>query len=116
MPHPGLPSPAFVIVDAENNATVSFNMWEQWADGRVVALGIGAVGRAPLPPGAIVLGGRPTLPYAQWVGWIARSVATFGTPAQRPPLPPSNFPIVGVDRKATIPFFNWLRYVDGLLS
>lgn len=116
MARPGLPSAGFVLVDAENNATIAFNEWESWVDGRVIGLGIGVGAREPLPPGAIVLGGRPVVPYAKWLAWVNRSVAGFGTPAKRPPLPPSNFALVGVDRKATIPFFVWLQYVDRLLS
>lgn len=110
-----LPLP-FVLVDLVNNATVPFNEWESWADGQVIALGISATARAPLPPGAIIIGGRATLPYGLWLGWIDRSVAGFGAPAKRPPLPPSNLALVGVDRKATIPFATWLQYVDGLLG
>lgn len=116
MARPGLPNGLFVLVDGENNAVVPFNEWESWVDGQVVALGIGSGAREPLPPGAIVLAARPTLPYAKWLRWVDRSVAGFGSPTKRPPLPPSNFPVIGVDRKATIPFFVWLGYVDRLLS
>jgi hypothetical protein len=116
MAHPSLPTPGDVLVDEENNATVPFNEWEGWVDGRVVALAIGIGRRAPLPPGAIILARRPTLPYAMWLDWVNRSILGFGAVPLRPPLPPSNFSIVGVDRKATIPFFVWLMYVDRLLS
>lgn len=116
MSKPSLPTMGDVLTDVENNATVSFNMWEGWADGRVETLAIGVGRRAPLPPGAIIMAARATLPYALWLGWIDRSAASFGSLAKRPPLPPSNFALVGVDRKATIPFFSWLRYVDQLLT
>lgn len=116
MTRPALPSAQFVLIDTENNATVSFNIWEGWVDGRIVALGLGATNHPPLPPGAIIVDRRPSIPYAAWLAWVNRSVATFGTPTKRPPLPPSNFPLVGVDKKATIPFFVWLSYVDRLLS
>jgi hypothetical protein len=116
MAHPSLPTLGDVLIEAENNATVPFNEWEGWADGRVITLGIGVGTREPLPPGAIIVGSRPVVPYAKWLLWMNRSVATYGAPPKRPPLPPSNFPLIGVDRKATIPFFTWLKYVDGVLS
>lgn len=116
MARPSLPTMSDVLTDTENNATVSFNIWEQWADGLVISLGLSVGAREPLPPGAIIVGGRPTVAYAKWLVWVNKSVSTFGTPTQRPPLPPSNFALIGVDRKATIPFFSWLRYVDQLLA
>lgn len=112
----GLPQFGDVLVDAQGNATVSFNEWESWVDGLVISLGISVGMREPLPQNTIVEGGRPVVPYARWLGWVNNSVATFGSPPKRPPLPPSNFPIVGVDKKATIPFYIWLQYVDGLLA
>lgn len=116
MARPALPSGAFVLVDAEANATVPFNEWGSWVDGQVIALGIGASGRAGLPPGVIIVGGRAALPYGLWLGWIDRSLATYGAPPKRPPLPPSNLALIGSDRKATIPFAAWLQYVDKLLG
>lgn len=116
MTRPALPTSVFVLVDAENNATVSFNEWEGWVDGQVETLAIGVGKRAVLPPGVIMLAARATLPYAQWLGYVDRSAATFGTPTKRAPLPPSNLPLIGVDRKATLSFFMWLTYVDGLLG
>lgn len=116
MVRPSLPTGLFVLIDDENNATVSFNIWEQWADGRVVALGLGVTNHPPLPPGAIIVGQRATVPYAAWLGWVDRSVRGFGAPSQRASLPPFGLPLVGADKKATIPFYNWLRYVDGLLG
>jgi hypothetical protein len=116
MTRPALPSAAFPIIDAENNATVSFNEWEGFVDGQVIALGISTGRREPLPPGAIIMAAKPVTPYARWLGWVNRSAATFGTPTQRPPLPPSNVQLVGVDRKATIPFQTWLQYIDKLLG
>jgi hypothetical protein len=116
MTRPALPSSAFPIIDTENNATVSFNEWEGFVDGQVVSLGIGATGREPLPPGVIIMAAKPVIPYAKWLLWINRSVATFGTPTRRPPLPTSNVQLVGVDRKATIPFQTWLQYIDKLLG
>lgn len=113
---PSLPNASFVLVDAENNATIPFNEWEQWVDGKIITLAIGVGRRAPVPPGTIILAARPTLPYAQWLGYVDKSAATFGTPPKRPPLPPSNFALIGVDRKATIPFQTWLLYVDRLFS
>lgn len=116
MTRPSLPTMNDVLIDSENNATISFNQWEGWVDGRVMTLNIGVGKRAPLPPGAIMLAARATLPYAQWLGWIDKSAATYGTPNRRAPLPPSNFALIGVDRKSTIPFFTWLKYVDSLLA
>lgn len=116
MTRPALPSAAFPIIDAENNATVSFNEWEGFIDGQVMTLAIGIGKRAVLPPGVIIMAARPTLPWAQWLGWVDRSAKTFGTPTKRPPLPPLNIQFVGVDRKATIPFFTWLTYIDKLLG
>lgn len=116
MTRPALPTSVFPIIDLENNATVSFNEWEGFIDGQVMTLAIGAGKRAPLPPGVIIMAARPTLPWAQWLDWINRSAATFGTPTKRPPLPPSNFALVGIDRKATIPFQTWLQYIDKLLG
>jgi hypothetical protein len=113
---PALPSGQFVLVDGEASATVPFNQWCSWVDGRVIALAIGATGREPLTPGVIIEAGRPADPYGKWLRWIDRSVAGYGSPSKRPPLPPSNFPLIGVDRKATIPFGTWLLYVDGLLG
>jgi hypothetical protein len=113
---PALPSGVGVLIDAEANATVPFNQWESWVDSQVVSLGIGADGRAGLPPGAIIVGGRAVDPYSKWLGWIDRSLSSYGTPPKRAPLPPSNLAIVGPDRKATIPFAIWLQYVDGLLG
>jgi hypothetical protein len=112
---PALPI-QFVLIDGEANATIPFNQWESWVDGQVITLAIGASGRVGVPPGAIIVGGRATQPYGLWLGWIDRSVAGYGTPTKRPPLPPSNLALVGVDRKATIPFAVWLQYVDGLLG
>lgn len=113
---PSLPLAIFTLTDGENNATVAFNEWEQWADAKIVALAIGVGKRAPLPPDAIIIARRATIPYAAWLQWVDRSVRTYGTPPQRPPLPPSNLALVGVDRKCTIPFFSWLRYVDRVLN
>lgn len=113
---PALPSGAFVLIDGENNATVPFNEWESWVDGQMGALAIGATGQEPLPSGAIIVNGIATQPYGRWLGWINRSVAGYGSPSKRPPLPPSNLAMVGVDRKGTIPFLTWLQYVDQLLG
>ena len=113
---PSLPNAIFTLTDDENNATIAFNEWEQWVDARVVALGLSSGKRAVLPPGAIVVARRATIPYAGWLQWVDRSVRGFGAPTQRPPLPPSNLALVGVDKKCTIPFFSWLRYVDQLLG
>jgi hypothetical protein len=113
---PSLPTLGDVLADQENNATIPFNAWESWVDGLVVSLGIGVGAREPLPPNAIVIDGRPNVAYSKWLLWVNRSVATYGTPAKRPPLPPANFTILGSDRKATIPFFVWLQYVDRLLA
>lgn len=115
MTRPALPSAGFPLIDTENNASVSFNEWEGWVDGQVVVLGIGATGREPLPPGAIIMAAKPVIPYAKWLLWVDRSAATFGTPPKRPPLFISSA-LVGVDRKATIPFQTWLQYIDKLLS
>ena len=116
MARPSPPLASDTLVDQENNATVPFNAWEQFIDGRVASLSIGVGAREPLPPGAIVVNGVPAVAYAKWLTYINRSVATFGSPSQRPPLPPSNFPVLGVDRKPTIPFYSWIRYVDQLLA
>lgn len=116
MSRPALLSAVFPLIDVENNATISFNQWEGFIDDQVVTLAIGVGKRAPLPPGAIIIAARPTLPWAQWLGYVDRSAATFGTPTKRPPLPPSNVQFIGVDRKATIPFFMWLQYIDKLLG
>ncbi len=113
---PALPPSVFPLLDMENNATVAFNEWESWVDGRVISLAIGVGRREPLPPGAIIMAAKPVVPYAKWLGWIDRSAATFGTPPKRPPLPPSNFALIGIDRKATIPFQTWLLYIDKLLA
>lgn len=113
---PALPTALFVLTDDENNATVSFNIWEQWVDGRVVTLALGSSSHPPLPPGPIIVARQPTIPYAAWLAWVDRSVRSYGTVSLRPPLPPSNLALVGADRKTTIPFFTWLRYVDKLLS
>src|ERR1700676_5357313 len=116
MARPSLPTLGDVLIDAENNATVPFNQWEGWVDGRVVALAIGVGQREPLPPGAIIMAAKPVVPFAKWLQYINRSAATFGTPTKRPPLPPSNFALVGIDRKSTIPFWTWLSYVGVLLN
>lgn len=116
MTKPSLPTMLFVVTDDENNATVSFNIWEQWADARVVTLGLGTSQHPPLPPGSIIVGQRATISYAAWLQWVDRAVKAFGTPGLRPPLPPPGLALVGADKKTTIPFFSWLRYVDGLLS
>lgn len=116
MTRPALPTALFTLVDADNNATVSFNEWEGWVDGQVETLAIGVGKRAPLPPGVIMLAARATLPYAQWLQYINRSAATYGTPTKRPPLPDGSMVLIGVDNKTTIPFFTWLKYVDQLLA
>jgi hypothetical protein len=116
MSRPSLPTAGDALVDQKGNATIPFNAWEEWADGRVITLGIGVGARQPIPPFGIVVKGLAVVPYYQWLAYINRSVATFGSPSQRASLPPSNFPILGVDRKATIPFYSWLRYVDQLLA
>lgn len=116
MTRPALPVAGNALVDPEGQATVPFNSWEQWIDGLVISLSIGVGAREPLPPGVIIVSGRPVVAYAKWLAWVNRSAATYGTPSQRASLPPSNFPILGVDRKPTIPFFSWLRYVDRLLG
>jgi len=113
---PALPSGQFALVDAEFNATVPFNEWESFIDGQIVSLAIGVGRRYPLPPGAIVVGGRATVPYGQWLRYVNQSLSTFGSPTKRAPLPPSNVQLMGADRKATVPFLMWLTYIDKLLG
>ena len=112
----GLPRFGDVIIDPQGNATIPFNEWCSWVDDRVMALAIGAGLREPLPQDVIVEGGRPVFAFSKWLGWVNRSAAGYGAPPKRPPLPPSNFAIVGVDQKPVIPFYIWLQYVDVLLA
>jgi hypothetical protein len=105
-----LPVKSMAMVDVENNATVEFNEWLSGIDGSIAGGGLGIGRREPLPPGGIVVARAPTIPFAKWLLWVDR--ATVAIAARKAGLPPSNFPIVGVDLKATIPFYNWCRYVD----
>jgi hypothetical protein len=112
-----LPPSNISIIDSEFNATISFNEWLQYIDGRVQALHIGVGKKKPLPPIAIVNGQKPTIAFAEWLQYVDRSLALYGpSTTKRKPLPPSNFAVVGVDFKPSIPFAAWLIYADRMLG
>lgn len=111
MARPTLPIMGTVIVDAKNSPTVEFNAWLQGVDQGTAPHSVGQ--REPLPPVAIVIARKPTIPFLKWLIWVDRSIISLG--GQRQSLPMNGFAIVGMDHKATIPFFSWCRYVDKTL-
>jgi hypothetical protein len=107
MSRPALPTFGSVIVDTQNSPTIEFNAWLQGIDEATAPHGVGA--REPLPPVAIVIARRPTIPFLKWLLWADRSIRPLAT---NPQSLPKETPILGVDRKPTIPFYAWCHYVD----
>ena len=95
-------------------------MVQGWVDDQIVALAIRRrQARAVASWFAIMLAARATLPYRSMarIGSINRPPTYGSLSPKRPPLPPANFRACSAwIKKATIPFFTWLKYVDRLLA